>query len=79
MGAITQWNQQHPDDTWAINIGLLETNFAIHRKAAAEFLQERQSLIDQLHRDSNVHDPRVHNRRKDTDQLKAFVQPFLDN
>ncbi len=78
LEAIAQWNQQHPDHTWAINTYLLEAHFGINRKAGSEFQQEHQSLIDQLHSDSNVTNPQTHNRGKDPNSLKTFVMPFLN-
>ncbi|EAZ90103.1 protelomerase family protein [Crocosphaera chwakensis] len=79
LDAVTQWNQQHPDQTWAINTCLLETSFGIHRQAAIEFQQEHQSEIEQLHSNSNVSNPRTHNRGKDSQQLKAFVLPLIED
>ncbi|ACB54557.1 unknown [Crocosphaera subtropica ATCC 51142] len=79
LDAVTQWNQQHPDQTWAINTCLLETSFGIHRQAAVEFQKEHQSEIEQLHSNSNVSNPRTHNRGKDSEQLKAFVLPLIED
>lgn len=79
LDAVTQWNQQHPDQTWAINTCLLETSFGIHRQAAVEFQKEHQFKIEQLHSNSNVSNPRTHNRGKDSEQLKAFVLPLIED
>lgn len=76
FGAICEWNQQHPQDTWAITVGLLEETFGINRKAAKEFVREHQNLIDEHHAQFGVDNQRGHNRGKDTAVLKAFVQQF---
>jgi hypothetical protein len=76
FAAICEWNQQHPQDTWAITVGLLEETFGINRKAAKEFVREHQNLIDEHHAQIGVDNQRGHNRGKDTAVLKAFVQQF---
>ncbi len=79
LDAITQWNQEHPDHTWAINTCLLETYFGIHRKVAIEFQEENKSQIEQLHLNSNVSNPRTHNRGQDSEKIKAFFEDFIHN
>jgi len=74
FAAICEWNQQHPQDTWAITVGLLEETFGINRKAAKEFVREHQNLIEEHHAHIGVDNQRGHNRSKDTAALKAFVQ-----
>jgi FtsZ-binding cell division protein ZapB len=74
FAAICEWNQQHPQDTWAITVGLLEETFGINRKAAKEFVREHQILIEEHHAHIGVDNQRGHNRSKDTAALKAFVQ-----
>jgi hypothetical protein len=76
FAAIYEWNQQHPQDTWAITVGLLEETFGINRKAAKEFVREHQNLIEEHHAHIGVDNQRGHNRAKDTAALKAFVQQF---
>jgi len=76
FAAICEWNQQHPQDTWAITVGLLEETFGINRKAAKEFVREHQNLIDEHHAQIGVDNQRGHNRGKDAAALKAFVQRF---
>ncbi len=72
--AIQQWNQLHPENTFAVNSGLLEETFGINRKAAKEFVAENQSLIDEHHHQVGVENQRSHNRGKDMGQLKDFVE-----
>lgn len=74
FAAICEWNQQHPQDTWAITVGLLEETFGINRKAAKEFVREHQNPIAQHHAHIGVENQRGHNRGKDSAALKAFVQ-----
>jgi FtsZ-binding cell division protein ZapB len=74
FATICEWNQQHPQDTWAITVGLLEETFGINRKAAKEFVREHQILIEEHHAHIGVDNQRGHNRGKDTAALKAFVQ-----
>jgi FtsZ-binding cell division protein ZapB len=76
FAAICEWNQQHPQDTWAMTVGLLEETFGINRKAAKEFINVNQNLIAQHHAQIGVDNQRGHNRGKDTAALKAFVQQF---
>ncbi len=75
FNAISQWNQQHPDDTYAINAGLLEREFGINRKAAKTFMDEEKDAIEQLHQIGGVDNPSYHNRGKDsTEQFVKFVE-----
>ncbi len=74
FAAICEWNQQQPQDTWAITVGLLEETFGINRKAAKEFVREHQILIAEHHAHIGVDNQRGHNRGKDSAALKAFVQ-----
>ncbi len=77
--AILQWNQDHPDDSWAVNRGLLEKTFGINRPAAGRFLEAHSSLVAQVNQVGNVKNIRSHNRRKDPTNLKAFVDTFISN
>ncbi|OWY65323.1 hypothetical protein B7486_42480 [cyanobacterium TDX16] len=76
FAAICEWNQQHPQNTWAMTVGLLEETFGINRKAAKEFLSANQNLIEEHHAQIGVDNQRGHNRGKDAAALKAFVQQF---
>ncbi|MGL4623022.1 MAG: protelomerase family protein [Chroococcidiopsis sp.] len=76
FAAICEWNQQHPQDTWAMTVGLLEETFGINRKAAKEFISVNQNLIEEHHAQIGVDNQRGHNRGKDAAALKAFVQQF---
>jgi len=76
FAAICEWNQQHPQDTWAMTVGLLEETFGINRKAAKEFISANQNLIEEHHAQIGVNNQRGHNRGKDAATLKAFVQQF---
>ncbi|MEL4895932.1 protelomerase family protein, partial [Crocosphaera sp. Alani8] len=79
LDAVTQWNKDNPDQTWAINTCFLETYFGIHRKVALEFQEEYKSPIEQLHSNCNVSNTRTHNRGKDSEKIKAFVETFLED
>ncbi len=75
FNAISQWNQQHPNDTYAINAGLLEREFGINRKAAKTFMDEEKEAIEQLHQTGAVNNPSYHNRGKDsTEEFVQFVE-----
>jgi hypothetical protein len=74
--ALQQWNQLHPDNTFAINAGLLETVFGIHRQAAHSFLEDFSEEIAEHHKAIGVFSPRSHNRSKDFSPLKEFVLSF---
>ena len=75
--AIQAWNQQHPHNTFAITLGLLENSFGINRKAAKEFYQEFQPPIQQHHQQIGVENERSHNRGKDIATLQEFVSRHL--
>ncbi|WP_013335026.1 protelomerase family protein [Gloeothece verrucosa] len=71
---IQQWNQQHPQSTFALNAGLLEQTFGIHRAVAKEWITQNRELIEQYHLSIGVGNARGHNRGKDTTPLQAFVR-----
>lgn len=71
--AIVQWNQAHPDEPYAITTGLLEKTFGINRKAANEFTSEYAEAIQQHHEAIGVQNERFHNRGKNLELIKAFV------
>jgi len=74
--ALQDWNLAHPDNTFAINAGLLETVFGIHRQAAHSFLEDFSEEIAEHHKAIGVFSPRSHNRSKDFSPLKEFVLSF---
>jgi len=76
FAAICEWNQRHPQDTWAMTVGLLEETFGINRKAAKEFISANHNSISHHHERIGVDNQRGHNRGKDAAALKAFVQQF---
>ncbi|WP_013335036.1 protelomerase family protein [Gloeothece verrucosa] len=71
---IQQWNQEHLRCTFALNAGLLEQTFGIHRAAAKEWITQNKELIEQYHLSIGVGNARGHNRGKDTTPLQAFVR-----
>lgn len=71
--AIVQWNQAHPDEPYAITTGLLEKTFGINRKAGNEFTEEYAEAIQQHHEAIGVQNERFHNRGKNLELIKAFV------
>ncbi len=71
--AIKDWNRLYPSESFAVNPGLLETVFRIHRQAAKEFFEVYQNELWDYHQEMGVESPRWHNRGKDTQKLKAFV------
>jgi hypothetical protein len=75
--AIKDWNRLYPTESFAINAGVMETVFRVHRQAAKEFFEEYQSELSDYHQELGVESPRWHNRGKDTVRLKAFVEEWL--
>jgi integrase len=71
--AIKEWNRLYPSESFAVNAGVLETVFRVHRQAVKEFFQVYQNEIWDYHQEIGVESPRWHNRGKDTEKLKAFV------
>jgi hypothetical protein len=74
FNALQQWNQLHPDYTFALTPALLEVTFHIHRQAAHDFINEFREQIDHHHHAIGVTTVRTHNRGKDIEPLKAFLQ-----
>jgi hypothetical protein len=70
---IKEWNRLYPSESFAVNAGVLETVFRVHRQAVKEFFQVYQNEIWDYHQEIGVESPRWHNRGKDTEKLKAFV------
>jgi hypothetical protein len=75
--AIKDWNRQFPAESFAINAGLLETVFRVHRQAVKEFFDAYQNELWDYHQEIGVESPRWHNRGKDTLKLKEFVNQQL--
>jgi integrase len=70
---IKEWNRLYPSESFAVNAGVLETVFRVHRQAVKEFCQAYQNELWDYHQEIGVESPRWHNRGKDTEKLKAFV------
>jgi predicted nucleic acid-binding Zn-ribbon protein len=75
--AVREWNRLHPEETFAINPGLLETVFKVHRKAAKQFCEEYQNDLWDYHQEIGVQSEHAHNRGKDLQQLWQFVQQYF--
>jgi hypothetical protein len=75
--AIKDWNRLYPSESFAINAAVLEMTFHIHRQAAKEFLDAYQNELWEYHQEIGVESPRWHNRGKDTEGLKKFVEQKL--
>ena len=73
--AVQDWNDQHPQATFAITASLLKRDFGIHDKAVEAFFEQYQAEVDDYHQSIGVGNPRSHNRQsgRDVDALKAFV------
>jgi len=74
---IKDWNRQFPSESFAINAGILETVFRVHRQAVKEFFDAYQNELWDYHQEIGVESPRWHNRGKDTQKLKEFVNQRL--
>lgn len=70
---IKDWNRLYPSESFAINAGVLETVFRVHRQAVKDFFDAYQNELWDYHQEIGVESPRWHNRGKDTQKLKAFV------
>ncbi|MGB8700767.1 MAG: protelomerase family protein [Thermosynechococcaceae cyanobacterium] len=75
--AIKDWNRLYPSESFAVNAGLMETVFRIHRQAAKDFFDAYQNEIWEYNQELGVESPRWHNRGKDTAKLKTFVEEKL--
>jgi hypothetical protein len=75
--AVKDWNRLHPDQSFAINPGVLETVFRVHRQAAKEFFKAYQNELSDYHQELGVDSPRWHNRGKDTQRLREFVEEWV--
>jgi hypothetical protein len=71
--AVKDWNRLHPTEAFAINPGVMETVFKVHRQAVKEFFEAYQNELWDYHQELGVESPRWFNRGKDTSKLKTFV------
>jgi hypothetical protein len=71
--SLQDWNQLHPDNTFALTVGLLESTFHVNRQAAQAFVSEFSDEINAYHHNLGISSLRTHNRGKDPSPLKAFV------
>ena len=72
--AVKDWNRLNPFETFAFNAGILETVFKVHRQAAKDFFEAYQNKLWEYHQEIGVESPKWHNRGKDTERLRAFVE-----
>ncbi len=72
--AVKDWNRQNPFETFAFNAGILETVFKVHRQAAKDFFEAYQNELWEYHQEIGVESPKWHNRGKDMEKLRAFVE-----
>ncbi|MCM1981437.1 protelomerase family protein [Lyngbya confervoides] len=70
---VQEWNREHPDQTFVINPGFLETVFKINRKAAKQFCEEHQAELWEHHQEIGVEVEVSHNRGKDVEALRKYV------
>jgi hypothetical protein len=77
--AIKDWNRLHPDQSFAINAGVMETVFRVHRQAVKDFFEVYQNELSDYHQELGVDSPRWHNRGKDTQRLREFVEDWMKN
>ena len=72
--AEKDWNRENPFETFVLNPGLMETVFKVHRQAVKDFFEAYQNEMWEYHQEIGVESPKWHNRGKDTERLKAFVE-----
>jgi integrase len=72
--AVKDWNRLNPFETVAFNAGILETVFKVHRQAAKDFFEAYQNELWEYHQEIGVESPKWHNRGKDMEKLRAFVE-----
>ncbi len=75
--AIKDWNRLYPTESFAINAGVMETVFRVHRQAVKDFFEVYQNELLDYHQKLGVESPRWHNRGKDTERLKRFVDDWV--
>ncbi|NJL19577.1 MAG: hypothetical protein HC895_00170 [Leptolyngbyaceae cyanobacterium SM1_3_5] len=78
--AVQDWNDQHPQATFAITASLLKRDFGIHDRAVEAFFDQYQQEVDDYHLSIGVSNARSHNRQngRDTEQLKQFMQARVE-
>jgi Telomere resolvase len=74
---IKEWNRLNPDESFAISPGVLESIFRVHRQATKDFFERYQDEILSYHQDIGVDSPRWHNRGKDVEKMRSFVQEWV--
>jgi hypothetical protein len=74
--AVREWNRLHPNETFVVNPGLLETIFKIHRQAAKQFCDEYQNELWEYQQEIGVQVEHSHNRGKNIQKLWEFVQHY---
>lgn len=72
--AEKDWNRENPFETFAFNAGILETVFKVHRQAAKDFFEAYQNELWEYHQEIGAESPKWHNRGKDSEKLRAFVE-----
>jgi hypothetical protein len=77
--AVKDWNRLNPLESFAFNAGILETVFRVHRQAVKDFFEAYQNELWEYHQEIGVESPKWHNRGKDTEKLRAFVEEQLSN
>jgi hypothetical protein len=73
---IKEWNRLYPSESFAISPGVLESIFKVHRQATKDFFERYQDEILSYHQDIGVDSPRWHNRGKDAQKMRSFVQEW---
>jgi hypothetical protein len=76
---IQAWNAAHPNHTFSVNPGLLESIFRVHRKAAQSFCESYQDAIAAYHQALGIKTLQSHNRGKDVEALRAFIEQKTAN
>jgi hypothetical protein len=75
--AVKDWNRLHPAEAFAINPGVMETVFKVHRQAVKELFDAYQNELWDYHQELGVESPRWFNHGKDTVGLKRFVEDWV--
>jgi hypothetical protein len=71
---LKEWNRLNPSESFAFNAGILETVFKVHRQAVKDFFDAYKNELWEYHQEIGVESPKWHNRGKDTEKLRAFVE-----
>ena len=70
---VQDWNHCHPNNTFAINPGFLESVFHINRKAAQQFCRNFKAEIQAHHQAVGIDRSTTHNRGRNTQDITKFV------